>query len=100
MTILGSDWSGLLWLILFFAFVLPAMQGRFGARRGHWKERMEEMKERGEQRREEERAFRDQILSELRRHNAVMERQNALMTEALDRLDGKSSNASSSGPEI
>lgn len=89
----GSDWNGLLWLLVFFLLILPAMQGRFGGRRERWRERMDEWKERGEQRREEDRAFRDQLIAELRRHNAVAERQNELMAQAIERLN-KTANAS------
>ena len=84
---LGHDGSGLIWLLVFFLLVLPVLRGRFRPGHDHWRERQQEWKERGEQRRDEERAFRDQLLSELKRHNAVAERQNELMAQAIERLN-------------
>ena len=96
MIALGNDWNSLLWLLVLFFILLPALRrgGRhFGPGNERWQERMGEWKERGEQRREEERAFRDQLLSELRRHNAVAETQNALMAEAIERMNALSDKA-------
>ena len=96
MITLGSDWNSLIWLVVLFFVVLPALKGRrsFGPGKERWQERMGEWKERGEQRREEERAFRDQLISELRRHNAVAEQQNALMAEAIERITAATANSS------
>jgi hypothetical protein len=80
----GHDRDLLLLLLLLFAFA-GMRRGMFGG--GGWEKRMEQIREKVERDREEQRAFRDLMLAEMRRHNAAVEQQTALLTRIAGRLD-------------
>jgi hypothetical protein len=80
---MGHDRDLLLLLILLLAFA-GMRRGMFGG--GGWEKRMEQIREKVERDRDEQRAFRDLLLAEVRRHNGAMEQQNALLTRLAERL--------------
>ena len=71
----GFPWA--LLIILFFS--LAAASQRRGGGREHWKARMEEMRARHERREAEEQAFREQVISALKKQNELAEMQLVLL---------------------
>jgi hypothetical protein len=80
---LGHDRDLFLLLLLLIAFA-GMRRSLFGG--GGWEKRIEMMREKVDRDREEQRAFRDLLLSELRRHNAATEQQNALLAQIVGRF--------------
>src|SRR5262249_11961572 len=80
---LGHDRDLFLLLLLLIAFA-GMRRSLFGG--GGWEKRIELMREKVDRDREEQRAFRDLLLAELRRHNAVTEQQNALLAQIVGRF--------------
>jgi len=80
---LGHDRDLFMFLLLLLAFA-GIRRGLFGG--GGWEKRMELMREKVDRDREEQRAFRDLVLAELRRHNAATEQQNALLSQIVGRF--------------